>query len=76
MLANEYVRLKNQFIRKDLFNASYSYLVDLSGLGVKCILTDPRLMSSNPVEVDVCFQDVKVLSTNASGGTLSCGSRL
>ena len=49
-------------------------LVGLGGVGVKCSPRDPRFMGSNPAEVDGSFQDVKILSTNLSGGTLSGGS--
>ena len=37
---------------------------------------DPRFAGSNPAEVDVFPQDVKILSTSPPGGTLSWGSRV
>ena len=50
--------------------------VDLGGLRVPCSPRDPRFAGSNPAEVDGLFQDVKILSTGPSGGTLSWGSRV
>ena len=43
----------------------------LVGLGVTCSPRDPRFAGSNLAEVDAFFQDIKILSTNALGGTLS-----
>ena len=45
-------------------------------LGVTCSPRDPRLAGSNPAEGDGLFQDVKILSTSPTGGTLSWGSRV
>ena len=50
------------------------YEVGLGGLGVTCSPGDPRFAGSNPAEVDGFFQDVKILSTNPPGGTISWGS--
>ena len=44
------------------------------GLAVTCSPRDSRFAGSNPAEVDGFFQDVKILSTSPSGGTLSRGS--
>ena len=38
---------------------------DVVGLGVTCSPRDPRLAGSNPTEVDVFLQDVKILSTSS-----------
>ena len=57
-------------------HGSYGKEVGLGGLGVTCSLRDLRFAVSNPVEVDGFFQDVKILSTSPSGGTLSWGSRV
>ena len=51
-------------------------LVVLGGLGVTSLPRDPRFAGSNPTEVDGFFQEVKILSTSPSGGTLSWGSRV
>ena len=51
------------------------YAVGLGGLGVSCSPRDPRFAGSNPAEVDGFFKDVKILSRNPKGGTLSWGSR-
>ena len=48
-------------------------LVGLGGLGVTCSPRDPRFAGSNPAEVDGFFQDLKILSTSHTGGTLSWG---
>ena len=48
--------------------------VGLGGLGVMFSIRDPRFAGSNPAEVDGFFQDVKILSTNPTGGTLIWGS--
>ena len=48
--------------------------VGLNGLGLMCLPRDPRFAGSNLVEVDGFFQDIKILSTSRSGGTLSWGS--
>ena len=50
--------------------------VSLGGLGVTCSPRDLRFAGSNPAEVDVFFQDVKILSTSPPGETLSWGSRV
>ena len=50
------------------------FKVGLGGLGVTCSPRDPKFAGSNPAEVDELFQDVKMLNTNPSGGTLSWGS--
>ena len=44
--------------------------------GVTCLLQDPRFVGSNLTEVDRFFQDIKILSTSPSGGTLSHVSRV
>ena len=46
-------------------------LVGLGGLGETCSHADPKFAVSNPAEVDGFFQDVKILNTSPSGGTLS-----
>ena len=46
--------------------------VSLGGL-VTCLPRDPRFMGSNLAEVDGFFQDIKILSTSPSGGTLGWG---
>ena len=48
-------------------------LVGLGGLRVTCSPPDPRFADSNPAEVDGFFQDVKILNTSPSVGTLSWG---
>ena len=48
--------------------------VGLDGLRVTCSPRDPRFVGSNPAVVNGFFQDVKILSTNHLGGTLSHGS--
>ena len=48
-------------------------LVFLGGLGVTCSPRDPRFAGSNPAEVDGFLQDIKILSTSPTGGTLSWG---
>ena len=53
-----------------------SMAVGLGGLGVTFSPRDPRFGDSNPTEVNGFFQDVKILSTSPSGGTLSWGSRV
>ena len=50
--------------------------VGLSGLRVTCSPGDPRFAGSNQADVDVFFQDVKILSTSPPGGILSWGSRV
>ena len=50
--------------------------VGLSGLRVTCSPQDAMFASSNPAEVDVFIQDVKILSTSPPGGALSWGSRV
>ena len=50
--------------------------VGLDGLGVTCSPRDPRFAGSNPTEVDGLLQDVKILSKNPPGGTLSWGSQV
>ena len=50
-----------------------NHIVGLGGLEVTCSFRDPRFAGSNPAEVDGFFQDVKILSTNPSGETLSLG---
>ena len=52
------------------------YNVGLGGLGVACSPRDSRFAGSNPTEVDVFFQDVKILSISPMGGTLSWVSRV
>ena len=49
-------------------------IVGLGGLGVTYSPRDPK--ASNPAEVDVFFQDVKILNTRPPGGTLSWESRV
>ena len=44
------------------------------GLGKTCSSRDPTFVGSNPAEVDNFFQDVKILSTSPSGGTLRYGT--
>ena len=46
----------------------------IGGLDVTCDPRDLKLASSNPTEVDGFFQNVKILSTNPPGGTLSRAS--
>ena len=53
-----------------------TWKVGLGGLGVTCSPWDPRFASSNPAEVDGFFQDVKILSTSPTGGTLNWGPRV
>ena len=48
--------------------------VGLGGLEVTCSPRDQRFASSNPAEVDDFFQDLRILSANPPGGTLSWGS--
>ena len=43
----------------------------IGGLGVTCLPQDSRFVGSNPADVDEFFQDVKILSTSPTGGTLS-----
>ena len=50
--------------------------VDLGGLGVTCSPQNQKFAGLNPAEVNEFFQDVKILSTSPSGGTLSWGSRV
>ena len=50
-----------------LFTLSLTSVVS----GVPCSLRNQRFVGSNSVEVDGFFQDVKILSTCPSGGTLS-----
>ena len=67
---------KKNSVRK-IYNANLEsnwICVDLGGLGVTCSPRDPKFAGSNPDEVDRFFQDVKILSTNPPGGTLSWGS--
>ena len=52
----------------------YEKVVCLGSLGEMCSPRDSRFAGSNPTEVDGFFQDVKILSTNPPGGTLSWGS--
>ena len=46
----------------------------IGGLGVTCYLRDLKFAGSNPTEVDGFFQNLKILSTNPPGGTLSWAS--
>ena len=46
-------------------------IVGLGRLGVTFSPRDPRFAGLNPTEVDGYFQDVKILSTSPTGGTLS-----
>ena len=48
--------------------------VGLGGLEITCSPRDPRFTSSNLVEVDGFFQDVKILSTSPPGGKLGVPS--
>ena len=48
----------------------------IGGLGVTCSPRDLKFAGSNPTKVDGFFQDVKILSTNPPGETLSWGSRV
>ena len=43
----------------------------LGDLGVTYLPQDPRFTGSDPSEVNGFFQDVKILSTTPSSGTLS-----
>ena len=48
-------------------------LVGLGGLEVTCSPRDTKFTGSNPAEVDVFFQEVKILSTVLREGLLSWG---
>ena len=48
----------------------------ISGLGVTCSSRDLKFADSNPTEVDGFLQDIKILSTNPPGETLSWGFRV
>ena len=48
-------------------------VVGLGGLGVLCSPRDPSFAGSNPADVDVFFQDIKVLSTSPSGRDFKLG---
>ena len=41
--------------------------------GYRARFQDPRFVGSNPAEVDGFFEEVKILITSPSGGTLSLG---
>ena len=48
----------------------------IGGLGVTCYPGDLKFAGSNPTEVDGFFHNVKILSTNPPGGTLSWVTRI
>ena len=45
----------------------YKIYIGLGGHGVTCSPRDPRIVGSNPAEVDGFFKDVKILSTSPLG---------
>ena len=47
----------------------------IGGLGVTCYCRDLKFAGSNPTKVDGFFHNVKILSTNPPGGTLSRRSK-
>ena len=65
-------------VEEDAIEVLYTmvFTVGLGGLGIPCSPGDPRFATSNPVEVDGFFQDVKIVSTSPLGGILSWGSRV
>ena len=52
---------------------SMGVIVGLGGLRVTCSPQDPRFADWNPAKVNGFFQNVKILSTSSSGGTLKLG---
>ena len=43
---------------------------------INVVVRDPRFAGSNSVEVDGFFENVKILCTSPTGGTLSRGFRV